>query len=394
MRYVYGFSRWLSWVGVALFAWQVVASPIQAQAAQAGEVEELKKRIERLEQGPEGSVFELLKSIQFTGFIDTTFNYNFAEPKAPRENRLRVFDRPSNTFSVNLVEVALEKKVTDPGTVGFRVDFDAGRDVPFFRAAGFEAGNFDIEQAFVTYKAPVGDGLTLTFGKFVTLLGAEVIEAPDNFNTSRSFLFGFAIPFTHTGLLLSYPMSEQVEFTLGVVNGWDNIDDNNDAKSLIGRIGFNIAESFSFAVAGIYGAEQTDRNGPKRWVIDLVSTIKPFPGLTLLFNVDYGHEDSVPIGVALLDTDWGGFALIANYAFTEKFSLSLRGEYLSDSDGARTGANQDLWEGTLTAAYKWVKGFETRLEFRHDQSNVRSFDRDGRPSKSQDTIAGEFLYRF
>jgi hypothetical protein len=339
-------------------------------------------------------MFELLKSVQISGFIDTTFNYNFNEPKAPRENRLRVFDRPANTFSLNLVEVALEKKAAEPGTAGFRVDFDAGRDVPLFRAAGFEAGNFDVEQAFVTYKAPLGSGLTVTFGKFVTLLGAEVIESPDNMNTSRSFLFGFAVPFTHTGLLLTYPVNDLVELTFGVVNGWDNIDDNNDSKSLIGRVSFNIAESFTVAVAGIYGAEQTDRESPKRWVIDLVETFKPIPGLTFVFNFDYGHEDSVPIGLSLTDTSWQGFALMTSYAFTEQFSLSLRGEFFSDFDGARTGANQDLWEATLTAAYKWVKGLETRAEFRHDQSNVPSFDRDGRPTKSQNTIAGEVIYRF
>jgi hypothetical protein len=49
---------------------------------------------------------------------------------------------------------------------------------------------------------------------------------------------------------------------------------------------------------------------------------------------------------------------------------------------------------TLTAGYKWVKQFETRLEYRHDQSDTRSFDRDGRPTKRHDTIATEFIVRF
>lgn len=395
LRHRYAFTRWLRWVGIPLLVGQLLVPSLGAQPVQQRDVEELKQRLEQLEQGPEGSLFELLKGIQVSGFIDTTFNYNFNEPKGPRENRLRVFDRPANTFSVNLVEVALEKKAAEPGTAGFRVDFDAGRDVPFFRAAGFEAGNFDIEQAFVTYKAPVGDGLTITFGKFVTLLGAEVIESPDNFNISRSFLFGFAVPFTHTGLLLNYPVTNIVDLTVGIVNGWDNIDDNNDSKTFIGRLAFNVAESFMVAVAGIFGTEQADRESPKRWVIDLVSIIKPLPGLTLVLNVDYGREDeAVTIDSLLIDAEWGGVALITHYAFTEKFAMSVRGEIFSDWDGARTGSDQDLWEIALTAIYKWVKGFETRLEYRHDQSNVRSFDRDGRPTKSQDTVATEFIFRF
>jgi len=395
MRCVRGSSWWLWCFAAALLAWQLQVSSILAQPAQQGEIEELKKRLEQLEQGPEGSVFELLKGIQISGFIDTTANYNFNEPKGPRTNRLRVFDVPANTFSVNLVEVALEKKAVEPGTAGFRVDFDAGRDVRFFELDPmFAGGIFTIEQAFVTYKAPLGEGLTVTFGRFVTLLGAEVIEAPDNFNISRSFLFGFAVPFTHTGLLFNYPFNSVVDLTVGVVNGWDNIDDNNDSKTFIGRLAFNVAESFMFAVAGIYGAEQTNRESPKRWVLDLMSMIMPLPGLHLVLNYDLGREDEASAVVPLDDAMWQGIALMVRYEFTKQFSLSARGELFADEDGARTGTEQDLWEITLTAAYKWVKGFETRLEYRHDHSNVQSFNRDGRPTKNQDTVATEFLFRF
>jgi hypothetical protein len=49
---------------------------------------------------------------------------------------------------------------------------------------------------------------------------------------------------------------------------------------------------------------------------------------------------------------------------------------------------------TLTARDKWPKSFETRLEYRHDQSNVRSFESDGPLQKSQDAVATEFSFRF
>jgi predicted porin len=386
-------SRWLCRIGIALLACHLTLPMVQA--GEPGELEAIKERLERLEQGPEGSLFQFLKSIEVKGFVDGTFNWNFNDPKDPRENRLRVFDRPANTFSLNLVELAFEKKAAELNTAGFRLDLNAGRDVQFFQARGLDSGDFDLQQAFITYKAPLGEGLTVTFGKFVTLLGAEVIESPDNFNTSRSFLFGFAIPFTHTGLLLNYPVTPIVDLTVGVVNGWDNVDDNNNAKTFIGRLGFNFAESLSAYIAGIYGAEQDDQDGPKRWVIDVVSIFKPLPELTFVLNYDYGREDdAVLVDSRLVDARWQGIELIAHYALTEKFGLALRGEFFNDEDGARTGTAQDLWELTLTAGYKWVKSFETRLEYRHDQSNVRSFDSDGSPKKSQDTIATEFIFRF
>jgi len=386
--------RWRLWMGIAVVAWCLLLPGVQA--GEQAEIEDIKKRLDQLERGPEASLFEALKRIRFSGFIDTTFNWNFNDPQGPRENRLRIFDRPANTFSLNLVEIALEKQAAELNSAGFRLDLVAGRDVPFFRAVGFEAGNFDIEQAYITYKAPLGEGLTVTFGKFVTLLGAEVIEAPDNFNISRSFLFGFAIPFTHTGLLLNYPVTELVDLTVGVVNGWDNIDDNNNAKTGIGRVGFNLADNLTMALAGIYGAEQDDRDGPKRWVIDFVTTFKPLERLTLVLNYDYGREDEAVVldSGALSNAAWQGVELIAHYAFTDKFGVAVRGEFFNDDDGARTGRRQDMWETTLTFSYKWVKHFETRFEYRHDRSNVQSFDRDGRPASSQDTLATEFILRF
>jgi len=54
----------------------------------------------------------------------------------------------------------------------------------------------------VSWNAPVGRGLRFDFGEHVTHMGYEVTEGYDgwNDNYSRSFLFGYTIPFTHTGL--------------------------------------------------------------------------------------------------------------------------------------------------------------------------------------------------
>ena len=58
----------------------------------------------------------------------------------------------------------------------------------------------NIEEAFGSYLAPVGKGLQIDVGKFVTNAGAEVIEAKDDWNYSRSLLFQLAIPLYHSGV--------------------------------------------------------------------------------------------------------------------------------------------------------------------------------------------------
>ena len=47
-------------------------------------------------------------------------------------------------------------------------------------------------------------------GKFVTPMGAEVIESQDNWNYTRSILFGYAIPFYHVGVRATVPVNDKV----------------------------------------------------------------------------------------------------------------------------------------------------------------------------------------
>jgi len=44
----------------------------------------------------------------------------------------------------------------------------------------------------------------------------------------------YAEPFTHTGVLFSYPLTGNVTLTAGAVNGWDNWDMNPERFSGLG----------------------------------------------------------------------------------------------------------------------------------------------------------------
>jgi hypothetical protein len=74
---------------------------------------------------------------------------------------------------------------------------------------------FDVEEAYISARIPIGNGPVVKVGKFVTLLGYEVIESPSNLNYSRGYLFTLAIPFTTTGGLVSYSFSDQLSAQAG-----------------------------------------------------------------------------------------------------------------------------------------------------------------------------------
>jgi hypothetical protein len=346
-----------------------------------------------------------------TGFrlgagITKSWWWNFNDP-ASDLNTLHSLDPDVNSPSIDLAQFSLMRESKDwmPG-MGLKVD--VGRIARRIKAdwdgsgsiwqGSFERGkDIEVQDAYLDWSVPEGNGplsgLTLKGGKFVTLLGAEVIEPWANYNYSRSFLFGYAIPFTHTGGLITYPFTDKLSATGGVVVGWDNVQDNNNVPSGIGNITYVFNDMFTLSANGIVGAEQTSRDSPKREVGDLVGTIKPTDKFTIVLNYDYGHESDVT--ARSRPATWQGFAAVFNYDWTCRFSTAVRGEWFEDAKGVRTGTKQDLWETTATLKYLITQHLFGQIEYRHDGSDKDVFEeRKTSVIKSQDIIGFAFTYLF
>jgi hypothetical protein len=376
------------------------AQPAPAAAAESGPVEALSKRVETLEG------MSILKGIEIHGLLAGDYTYNFNRPKS-RKNGLLLFNEDDNTFSLNQANIQISKSA-DSG-LGFLADLDFGDTAEIVGGVtrwsnnpnNTESSNsIELRQAYLTYKFSIGNGLTLKAGKMVTLHGAEVIKSWNNFNynISNSILFGWAIPFTHTGIMASYPLNDYFSLDLGAMNGWDNVADNNDGKTFHGGLTIKPHEQLSFYISGSYGPEQNDRGGSKRSMLTTLVTYKPTDRLTLILDHNWGSEsDLVPDADDELtkDADWHGLAGYAILSLTDKLSLTLRGEWFSDMDGTRTGLKQDLWEVTPTLTYTIAEGLIARFEYRHDESSKKFFENHrGGLIAGQDVIASELLYAF
>jgi hypothetical protein len=174
------------------------------------------------------------EEIAVNGCVSANYSYNFNRPDSGT-NQLRVFDFDDNSFKVDVAEVVLQKAISKPGEAGFRADLVAGSSIPRVSSSfGLLQGqDVDLQQAYLSWIAPVGSGLRLDAGKFVTHFGYELIDGYDGYNdnATRSFLFGYTIPFTHTGLKASYTFSDQLAGMFEIVNGWDVARDNNSGKA-------------------------------------------------------------------------------------------------------------------------------------------------------------------
>ena len=120
---------------------------------------------------------------------------------------------------------------SDGFDLGFRVDGIYGVDAQDTQAFGEPAPQthfdtdwdngiygFAIPQLYA--EAAYGD-LSVKVGHFYTLVGYEVVTAPDNFFYSHSFTMYNSEPFTHTGALATYNASDSTTVYGGYVFGWD-----------------------------------------------------------------------------------------------------------------------------------------------------------------------------
>ena len=319
--------------------------------------------------------------ITFSGLIDGYYSFNANHP-ASRNNNLRNFEVKANQFSLNMTKFTLEH---DADPVGFKLDFGFGRAWEIFHAtdpAGTDVVRY-IPQAYITFKPKNAGGLQIDFGKFYTSAGAELTENNLTWNYGRGLLYTNG-PYYHTGLRINKPLNDKFAVGLQVVNGWNNVEDNNSGKTFGFTTAFTPNKKFSWYNNYYTGPEKNETNKGKRNFFDTVINLNPNDKTSFFVNYDYGHESKVGSS----DATWVAIAFSSRFQTTEKTALALRYEHYNDQDGFITGQTQKLNSFTVTGEYKWVEGLLARLEYRRDWSDKPYFDRGNTLAswKNQDTV--------
>lgn len=242
----------------------------------------------------------------------------------------------------------------------------------------------NIQQAFVTLKPPQAGGLELSFGKFVTSAGAEVIETHSNWNYSRSLLFAWAIPYYHFGLRASAPLTKNSSAGFQLLNGWNNVADSQGGRT-VGLTGALATDKVTWSHNCYFGPERGGAgNKGLRHLYDTTLLLVPARQASLYVNFDYGTEKRVERG----RDRWVGVAGAARLSPAAWLAVSPRIEWFNDADGFSTGTAQRLKEFTLTFEFRTKHGALVRPEYRHDWSDKPFFDRGGDPAvhASQTTL--------
>jgi hypothetical protein len=301
--------------------------------------------------------------VQVTGFVDVYFGYNLngVDPS------LRTFDVQHNAFSLSLAEVAFAKTPTVDNRLGFRADLDFGKTAEI--VASFEPEDADrelyqyVQQAYVSVLA--GSRVQVDAGKFVTPIGAEVIESQDDWNYTRSILFGYAIPFYHFGVRATVPVTGRLSLAAHVANGWNNGAELHGAKAF--ALGATLKPRESITWVGNYIVGQEAEGLATRHLLDTTLTLAVTSRLSVMGTFDHGKEGAVR---------WWGAAAYLRLQATPSWALAGRYEYVDDTEGGFMTFGTRAQSVTLTSDHTIAGALKARLEYRTDFADEDIFETD------------------
>jgi hypothetical protein len=322
--------------------------------------------------------------IAIGGYVEASWTYNF---RNVRTNEGRAFDFENQDPTLNQLVVYIDKPV-DPKKNQFQIGGHAemmwGADARSIHPNGIfdhygvndgPENQFDPTQFYLDFYIPVGNGLQIRAGKFVTLVGQETINPTGNLFYSHSYLFLYG-PFTHLGAYATYGLNDALTIDVGFSRGWEQgfEDNNHDAIDVFGRVSWTINPKSKLLVTAIGGPERAGETGDYRYLLDVVYNTQLSDQLSLSVNADIGWEENG--GINGDDATWYGVAGYLSYKVSDMISVNARGEWFEDPDGNRgVGTTGALWEATLgvdihpLVSNKTFASLRVRPEIRYDYSN-------------------------
>ena len=367
----------------------------------------------------------------FYGWVQQGFGAN---PDNPRDgiNFGANLDWRANGYRLNQVYFVTERTLEHEGkpNLGYRVDFLAGHDAPFFVAnglfsnfTGFDATSgvgvdgpasfrqvnrigIDLPQFYLEIHLPsLLSGVDIRAGKFYTFMGREVYPAADTDFYSRTYENIYGTPFTHTGVIATLHAASTLDIAAGVVRGWDVFEDNNSSPSFHGAFIWNsVDKRYNWTTAWITGPEQPDNNRDYRSLVSSYLTAKFGNDDRWLLSTGghYGVEPNAAVDPATgrrKTADWYAYSAHLFYTVSQGVRLGMRAEWFRDDEGTRTGQLKrpglpaTFYDLTLGLSYKPHASLQIRPEVRWDwSSGARPYN--DQTDRSQFTAAADLIWRF
>jgi hypothetical protein len=340
--------------------------------------------------------------LSITGFVEGGY---FLDTNNPNSHK----DQPTlinfpGTYSdhvlLDQVDVTLSKAIdsTKSWDWGFTFENGYGTDDAFIHSAGMldnrppndPQNQYDIPQANVELLVPLGTGLTIEAGKFLTIFSNEVINPTGDQFYSHSYSFSFGVPFTSTGITGSYTFPKllngnDLTVTAGISEGWNqSLRDNNGSIDFLGQAKSNITSALSYVFNFEIGPQAipVPRDAPQNHSnyetnAELILTENVSSELTVVG--DFLYSD-FPNEGATGSAQWYGACGYGQYKFNSYLAFNLRGEWYRDQGAFTTGTQANYYEATAGVQIHPLPNdnifqfLQIRPEVREDVSDRRVYD--------------------
>ena len=315
--------------------------------------------------------------ITWGGWVQAGVTANANDPADGFNGPVTFGDR-AGELQLNQLYGYLQRAVNVSGDAwdfGGRVDIMYGSDAIFTQAYGVPAldprtgqplnrGNYDLHltswndrfmglalpQAYLEMNLPVGNGLAVKAGHFYTILGYEVVTAPDNFFYSHAYTMQYGEPFTHTGVLGTYAFDSNWSLSAGAVTGsatggWDgNFNTQLSNWNFLGGVTWTSDDkAYSLNLGSTAGARSATASSP--WAMYSLVGKANFLDNTLHYVLqnDMGFADDVITGNGisnnkpggLENATWYGINQYLMYDVQDNLGVGVRMEWFRDNNGFR-----------------------------------------------------------
>lgn len=344
-----------------------------------------------------------------------------------------IFNDQANEYMMNQLYLSFGREVSQDACtwdIGGRVDVLYGTDYYFIQSTGLEtyddnsqkwnsstgprnAGNaglygLALPQFYLEANVPWGNGLNVKAGHFYTIMGYESVMAPENFFYSHSYMMQYGEPFTHTGILASYPTSSCMTWYGGVTRGWNTFEQPNGQVGFLGGfrwISPHEATKLSFT---LHTGSEDPSGENNRTTYSFVFQQRLNQCWTYVMEHNLGVEENARLNTSnqLAQATWFGISNYLYYTVNPCLDLGIRLEWFDDRDNARVfglandniARGGDYYELTLGANYHPAPWFILRPEARWDYSDLSAPGingaYDGGTSKNQFTIGFDLITTF
>ena len=292
------------------------------------------------------------------------------------ENSIPLFNNHAGRVNVHQAWLYAEKVADGSSGLGLggRIDYVYGVDAQDTQAFGIADDHWDNDWDNGIYghaipqlygEAAYGN-VSVKAGHFYTIIGYEVVTAPDNFFYSHAYTTFNSEPFTHTGALATITPNDNLTIWAGYVLGWDSgFADNGSA--FLGGASLSLSDNFNITyttVAGRFAEDALGNSTEEGYMHSIVGDLTLSDNLQYIIQSDFldttdandnGVRNSIGVNNYLI------------YTVNDNISVGARYEWWQQEGiFSNFGTEADIHALTLGLNYKPCGNAIIRPEVRWD----------------------------